>query len=80
MPERQGQSANFFKAVSVPDPDRAFVSTDDEIELHGAEAAFFCPGEGMFEHEAGDTSALRRRRRHVSTIGDVIPASSLICT
>jgi hypothetical protein len=47
---------------------------------HRAEAAFLCSDERMFEHEAGDTSALRRRRRHISTICDVIPTASLICT
>ena len=80
MSEGERQASDLRKTISLPRPDRALVGADDKIELHGTEASLLGSDERMFEHQAGDTLALRLRRRHVSTICDVIPGSSLVCT
>jgi hypothetical protein len=80
MIECQGQSPNHAKTIRSPCSDRSFVSADNEIELHRAKASLPRSDEGVLEHETGDTSTLRRRRRQVSTICDVIAAAGLVCT
>jgi hypothetical protein len=57
MQEGSRETAYDFEVESLPEADGPFVCTDDEIELHGAEA----PAGGMFDrmsaHGAGYTFA-----------------------
>lgn len=78
MHKRAGQPADDFELQTLPEPHRALVGADDEIKLHGVEAAGFSVLDGMQAHRAGDAAAVGPRRGHVTAIGDVRATALLV--
>src|SRR5277367_3682604 len=55
--EGSGKATDNFEAEFFPEAHGHFVGTDDDVELHGAEAAFAGAVERMGAHRAGDATA-----------------------
>src|SRR5260370_29971888 len=73
-----GETPDNFKAKALPEPDRAFVRVDHEIELHGTKSAFSCSVQGMRAHCSGHAGARRRNGCHVAAVRDVGSATLLV--
>lgn len=78
MEECFGEAADDFEAEALPEANGAFVGADDEIKLHGAEAAGFGVGEGMDAHGAGNAASGGVRGGDVAAVGDVGAAALLV--
>jgi DnaJ-like protein len=72
------QPSDNVEAVRLPGPNRATIGAHDEVELHREKRS--CPraSDRVFEHRAPDPFTLRCRGRHVATVGDMAPATSLV--
>src|SRR5262249_3297533 len=66
------------EAIRLPRPNRALVGADDEIELHGAEAAVSRARKRMFEHRTREAAPLRGLCGHVTAVRDVAAATRLV--
>ena len=73
-----GKPPSDFESEGLPEADGSGVGADDEVELHGAEAALPGVGEGVEAHGAGDSSALGGGGGGVAAVGDVGTAALLI--
>ncbi len=76
--ESAGQAACDFEAEFLPEADGDFVGADDDVELHGTEAAFPGTVEGVDAHGAGDAPASGPGCGHVSAVGYVAAPALLI--
>jgi hypothetical protein len=57
MLERIRQAADELEAAALPQPDRAFVAADDEVELHRPEPAGPRSRERVRAHRARDAAS-----------------------
>lgn len=78
MVEGFGQAAHDFEAEFLPEVDGDFIGADDDVELHGAEAAFAGAIERVGAHGAGDATACGPGRGHVPAVGDVAASALLV--
>jgi hypothetical protein len=78
MKKSFGKAADDLEVEALPKAYGAVVGADDEIELHGAKAAFAGTLQGMLAHSSGDASACSGGRGDVAAIGDVRSASFLV--
>lgn len=73
-----GKLADDAETVFLPQANGAFVGADDEVELHGLEAAGASVIEGMDAHRACDASPNGRRGGDITTICNVRATASLV--
>src|SRR4051812_23975472 len=66
------------EAELLPEPHRALIAGDHEVELHSAKAARLRLFERMRRHCARDAAAHRSRRDDVAAIGDMSAAAAII--
>lgn len=78
MIEPLGDDTYDIEPKAAPKPYRPLIGTDDEIELHGQEAAFGCPCKRVFAHGRRNASSTHASGRCVAAIGDVRAASALV--
>src|SRR5207249_6556235 len=78
MTECRRQASDDVESAALPEPHRPLVGADHEVELHGPEPSRGGGGERMLTHQAGDTAARRPGRGHVSAIGHMRTAASLV--
>src|SRR3546814_12572879 len=63
--ERPRQAADHLEPQRLPQPDRADIGADDEVELHRPKAARFRMVDRMQAHRPRDPATRRRRARHI---------------
>jgi hypothetical protein len=78
VPECPREPADRMKTQSLPQADSRFVAGDDEIELHGGEAARLGVGQRMGGHGTTDPATRGPGRGHVGSIGHMRAAASLV--
>src|SRR5258707_9781364 len=66
MGEGLREAADDGEAEALPEPHRALVAADDEIELHGAKTSAPRVRERVLAHGGGDPASARRGPRHVA--------------
>src|SRR5260370_39395910 len=77
MQEGSGEAADNLKAKTLPQPDRALIGTDHEVELHRAKSALPRSVQRMRAHCSGHAAARRCNGCHVAAVGNV-PAATLL--
>src|SRR6267143_5652832 len=71
VPERFGNSTNDDESMFLPQVDRGHVGCDDGVELHRQEARIARRGERVLAQRAANALSPRRRRDHISAVGDM---------
>ena len=76
--ENAGQTPDNRESKALPQPDRALVAADYEVELHGAEPERLRVLERMQTHGTRDTASAGPRRGHVAAVGNVRASAFVI--
>src|SRR3546814_286381 len=75
MVERPRQPPDHLEPQRLPQPDRADIGADDEVELHRPKAARFRMVDRMQAHRPRDPATRRRRARHIPRVAHMPPAA-----
>src|SRR5215472_16791359 len=78
MTKRAGQSTHNLEPKRFPQVNRTLVRTDDEVELHRAEAARAGVLHRVLAHAPRDAPAACRRKGHVTAVGHMIATTRLV--
>jgi len=78
MTESARQCANDLESKLLPEPNRRFVSGNDEIELHRAKAQPARFIQAMLAHRATDPLPARARRDHKGGVSNMRTAARLV--